>query len=273
MDRITITQSFMRKLTNNEFQVLVHNVFDLLGEAAIEEPHIIELIQNAEKHLEVLVDLGKKPRAHKNTKLIKELILERREQLLAIKDATDGFVRTKSEATSGAAAVLSDWLLKDRSQLGSRGINIQSGIAQRLIDEAGRNPKIAESLETLNLTESFEELMSLTNRITKLLQARVNERNEAKRKRDRRRQKCCFDLDMLFKAMQAQANMEGAFNRQDYYNLCMDIKSFLDAANAIRESRSTRSSNEKAPSEVEPETGGNETPENKSSDGQQLSND
>ena len=138
--------SFIRDLNNNNTQVLYQNIFELIDEANIDNKDVLEVVEDARKHLNSMVDLGKKTLAHKNTDIIKELVMDRRNNLITIKKAVDGFLRIEPGATQTAADKLNYWLLNERVNIVSRAIVRQEGAAQRLIDEKMRDSKIGMHL-------------------------------------------------------------------------------------------------------------------------------
>lgn len=243
MEKIKFVYSFIRDLNNNNTQVLYQNIFELIDEANIDNEDVLEVVEDARKHLNSMVDLGKKTLAHKNTNIIKELIMDRRNNLIAIKKAVDGFLRIEAGATQTAADKLNYWLLNERAHIVSRAIVKQEGVAQRLIDEKMSDSEIGKALEMLNLLNTFEEVEELSKQITRLSQERISEKNKAKQMRDEKNEMAYLDMKALLKTLELKANRKGAKDRETYHNLCMNINTFLVEANADKKAESTRSKN------------------------------
>mgnify|MGYP001237739471 CR=1 FL=1 len=243
MEKIKFVYSFIRDLNNNNTQVLYQNIFELIDEVNIDNEDVLEVVEDARKHLNSMVDLGKKTLAHKNTNIIKNLIMDRRNNLIAIKKAVDGFLRIEAGATQTAADKLNYWLLNERVNIGSQAIVKQEGVAQRLIDEKMRDSEIGKALEALNLLNTFEEVEELSKQITRLSQERISEKNKAKKIRDEKNEMSYEDMVNLLKTLELKANRKNTKDREVYHNLCMNINTFLVEANADKKAESTRGKN------------------------------
>lgn len=248
------------KLKNDELRFFTQRVFDLLNEAEIEDAYIIDAMNNARRHLDVMNELKDTPLAHDNTKLIQELSLECRDQLISLRTVIDGYKRKAPKGKEEYALTLYLWIRTERKKLATKNRGNQAAVVGRLSEMVSSNPEIAEALEALSLVGHFQEAVSLSDDVIRLLRGRDSDKSSHSMKREEKNVMAITDIDTLLTSVAGRANMNGP-SRSYYFALCKELKLYLTSAVAIAKARYTRAENEKNASngdvDGESESGGN----------------
>ena len=238
------------KLKNDEFRYFIQRVFNLLSEAEIEDTYIIDTMDNARKHLEVMNEYNDKPIAHDNTQVVKDMFIECRDHLISLKMFIEGFKRAVPEGKQAQVKALYLWIRTERKNLATKNRGDQAAVVARLTERVYSNAEIAEALESLSLDKHFQTIVNLSNDIIKLLQDRESDKTSESMKRETKNVLGVKDIHTMLMAVAGRANIDGP-NRSYFYNLCMEMQKYLTAAGSLMKSRETRAENEKNASEGE----------------------
>ncbi len=242
--RVKLHASFVQHLKNEEYEGLLHTIFDFLDEVPFENPHVLEVIENAKKHLEALVELGKRTLAHDTTVQIDEMAEECRKKLRALNMSINALILEGDDATRKSVEVAYFWIRTERKDLSTWSKSLQITVVRRLLFEVQSKTEVLNALEELSLLNRFESIVALSDKIAKLMEFRTTDKNDAWQLRDNRRVDSYYDLRHMLLTLEGLSNM-GKADSQMYFDVCLDIHSKLSKAHAIMRSRCTRAENER----------------------------
>lgn len=221
---------FERKYISNykfeEYYGLFKELLRRAKGAVIEESHVSDILENANKHVDALDKIVERRRFHDNSRTIEQLATQRHKKLRAVVKVADAMLYADTQEKRDAAETVSSFVRKERSALSRCRIMSQNGLVYRFVSEVSYKPEMDSALETLQIENLFEEIVNSTNQIVEMMELRDDELNRLRDLAEERRYLSYGDLIMLLNTLENQANLPGA--RQSFYHeLCTNLRSVM----------------------------------------------
>lgn len=261
---IRLNASFLRKVTNNEFYTFNDQFHPKLDRDFIEDPHIFTYINNLKRHTPTIEMLLKAKTAHSSSGVIDRKTKACRGLLTAIRGIVDGLSDLTDDRGKELYETLYDWIREVRPDMGKLAKNRQFAVVLRLYTEYDANSAIADAVEEVGANFFFDRIVATHKQIGLLRSGRESDLTVHQDARDGFREQVVLDIQLLLSALTGMANMPGE-NQENYYDLCLEIKTLLKNTNAIYLSRDTR--NEKKRLEQDNDMGDDQEEYDGSEDG------
>lgn len=237
-----LSVAILQKMTHTEVNGFFKRALTKIGLYGIEDPHVIMLVENASKHLEVQEELSKTPMAHEATPEIQSKFDECRDNLTRVKETIMTLRRVRNAEEKEMYKVLNFWIRTARRNMTSYARMDQAEAVRALKAGVEANPMILNYLETLNIDKSFEQAVQLDDEMIKLSNERSQDRGYYKDVRLDNRETAVFNLQLLFNTFVAMANVENS-DQEMYQDLCRTLDTMLIETHAVWKSRITRLAN------------------------------
>lgn len=234
-----LSVAFLLKMTQKEVNGFFKRSLWKTESCGIEDPHVIMLVENVSKHLEVQDELSKTPMAHEATPDIQDKFDECRGLLTRVKETIMSLRKVRNAEEKEMYKALHHWMRKARRNMTSYARMDQAEAIRSLKAGVESNPYILEYLEALNIDISFQKALELDDEMINLSNERSEDRGYYKDLRLDNREAAVFDLQLLFNALVAMANVENS-KQEMYQDLCRTLNTMLIEARAVWKSRITR---------------------------------
>lgn len=199
--------------------------------AAIEEPSVLNIIGNVEKHVDALDKVVERKRFHDNSKTIEQLAEKRHSMLRSLVKISNALLEAETQESRDAAAMVASFVRKERRAFSRCRIKLQDGLVGRFSAEVSNNPELLAALETLQLVNRFEEIVQATNNLESLIDQRDKEKNRLSDLAEERRRLSYVDLSIMMNTFENNANVPGE-SQSLYHELCTDLRSVLVSFNS-----------------------------------------
>lgn len=229
-------RSIVHYLRFDEYHSLVDNIFIYLRGVVIENSNVSEMIENAKRHIDALLQIVERRRFHDSSTAISDLADSRHKMLRSFNDTAKAGENTETQEKRDASRVIGSFLRKEKRAFSRRRINLQTTLVSRLINEVSINPEFYEAMETLSIDGLYEAIVEKTRELSKLRLKRIDDRNRLKDLAEERRHDSYEDLMIMLTTLENQANVEGP-DKSFYREVCSNIQSLFVEAKVASEQR------------------------------------
>jgi len=244
--------SFLMRLRNKEFPQAFKEICSIYEEEQIEELHVKESLSRLKAHLDELKFVWEMRNPHPLTEVLLEQNKLRKEYLVGFRNRIRAIIKSPIAEEKTAAKTLFFWINKHRKDIYSLSGIIQNELVDNLQTELGANEKIVLALSTLELTNVFDSILSLTNQIKAYVAKRHDDDQKNLIKTTRIRREAYAELVQFLKSLQTGVHLEDP-EVGFYADFERKIDSRVDKYRARllnRSTRKTNSENEKSESDV-----------------------
>lgn len=248
-----INLSHLIKLQNQKFPVAYSAICSILEESETSTEYLTACLGLAKAKQKKLGLLTKRNGRHPLTATIRELNRERHQYFLSLRGSVNNASRLPFSESREAAKVLDAWLYNYQAFINTYRIDDQTNLANQLTQDLNNYPKIAQAMETLNLTQVLASIGVITDSIKEAKEERSIDRDTQRRIALELRRDAYEVLKTLINALDLAIKLDDE-NSATYKGYWNRIVRMVDDYNAVSESRRTRKRNTAAKNE-QPEEG------------------
>lgn len=224
-------RKFISSFRFDEYYALFKAFLRRAQGAAIEEPSVLNIIGNVEKHVDALDKVVERKRFHDNSKTIEQLTERRHKMLRSVVKISDAMLDAETQEKRDAAIIVVSFVRKERRAFSRSRIMMQNGLVDRFSAEVSDNPEMLAALEAMQMTSLFEEIIEVTNEMTNLMELRDDEKNRLSDLAEERRRLSYVDLSIMMNTFENNANVPGE-SQSLYHELCTNLRSVLVRSNS-----------------------------------------
>lgn len=232
MTKIKFDRNVFNIVNNEEYYNLVNTIFARLDNASFEEPHVLDDVGRAKRHLDGITAIATRTNFHGNTELMAKLGEERRLMIMGLSYAIKSELYAETEAKRKAARMVYIWIRHERKLISKPRVEGQTGMVNRLNAEVQSRPELLAALEQIHVIERFEKIVELTKEIEGMLIARNHDVKTKPVSMELPREKCNHDMEIMLNTLAGIANSEGHPSRAEYHNLCLELRGYMTSAKA-----------------------------------------
>lgn len=271
--KIHLTAWRLHNLKNEDFFQFYKGLLTRLEKYEFNESHIMTLRETLFSYKRAAEVLNSWDYKHSATALVKKLHLENKEALMGIRDIIYATNRLPKVDNVEQISLLMDWMRGQEGRMSARTQKDQAKAIEKLHFRMKENPDISEALEANDLLISFQGILANTAAMEMLRMGREAYRTDGKETRRGFRGMVTESIDRLLIAMSVLANMD--WEEGVYYDLCVNIETYLVTVCGMHQAVATRSKNERSSEDDnQPEDGTDNTvDEEDSTDADNIDNE
>lgn len=242
MDNLNVkhfSASHLMHLRNQEVMVAYDEIIDILEGEEITVDYVAETYNDLVAESETLVVLRNMTRKHHLTKTIREQSDDRYGYFTVFTDTVKTALKSPFEEKRAAAKVLNEWLEPYRKSLSRPLLGVQTTLVKEIYDEVDKVERVAEAINTLDLTPVFNSIKLITLDIKSNITKRGKELSAEKREAKRLKRRGYAKMVVFLNSIEMVLNLNGE-NKDAYLRYAKEINERLDYYKGVLLSRSTR---------------------------------
>lgn len=248
--------SHLMQLRNQEVKATYDEILKIFEDEEITIEYVKTALDDAKAESEKLLFLRNMNRKHHLTKTITELKHSRFDYFSVFTSTVRTSLKSPFEEDRVAAKVLDEWLEPYKKFLTRPLLRVQTTVAEEMDDEVIKVSRIAEAMDSLDLTAVFISIKSTTEELKTNINTRVKEMAAARRKAQELKRSAYVKMLIFLNSIEMVLNLNGE-NKPVYLRYAKEINEHLDNYKSLILSRSTRFKNAAEKEEMESGKGDN----------------
>lgn len=200
--------SFLRCLRNQEFPEVLREICSIYDVEQINVLYVKESLERLMAHDDELKYIWEMRIPHELTEVLENLCWLRKDYIVSLWGRVKSCLKSPIGTEVLAAKTLNLWLSKHRKYIYIPSITLQTSLVKNLMAEYAVDLKIQEAITSMNLTNVFDSITSITDEIVANTGVRDDEYAENVRIARIVREAAYVEFTCFFKSLDTAINLE-----------------------------------------------------------------